>query len=111
MALPKNKIVGVSMFATAAIVVVGGASRGEFPGPRQFIALAIVYIVLGFGAEIAPALAGPMAVLVFVAVLMTNGQALDAISGIGARARTRPISKAKRRRLAQDPTPGPAPGR
>lgn len=77
--IPSNRTVTWSLFATGAVVLVASAARGSWPDPRRFIALAVLFVILGFGAELAPQLASAFAVLVFVAVLLYEGT--DALEG------------------------------
>lgn len=80
-ALTAKKMVTFSLAATGAVVVVNRAASGEFPSPRIFIALGVIYVILGFAAEFAPQIAGPMALLVFLAVLFSDGgTALEGIA-------------------------------
>jgi hypothetical protein len=114
--LPSNKLVTWSLAATGIVILVSRAQRGEWPDPRTFIALAVVYVILGFAAEVAPQLAGPMAVLVFVAVLLTQGSAafdgISAVVGAGpTRKKVTKVSPKKRKRLAADPNGPQNPGR
>jgi hypothetical protein len=112
--LPSNKLVTWSLAATGIVILVSRAQRGEWPDPRTFIALAVVYVILGFASEIAPQLAGPMAILVFVAVLMTQGasafEGVTRVVGAGP-TKARKVSPKKRRRLAADPNGPQNPGR
>lgn len=110
--LPSNKLVTWSLAATAIVILVSRAQRGEWPDPRTFIALGVLYVILGFAAELAPQLAGPMAILVFVAVLLSQGAAaFDGVSAVVGAGPTKRISPKKRRRLAKDPNGPENPGR
>lgn len=76
-----KRMVTWSLFATATIVVISKVSKGKFPSPRIFVAVAVLYVILGFAADFAPTVAGPMALLVFLAVLLSEGgSALEAVS-------------------------------
>lgn len=75
-----NAIVLVSMMGTAAIIVVGEASRGELPKPRRLLALGGVYVGLAAMATAAPALAAPFALMVLTGTALARGQ--DAAEGV-----------------------------
>jgi hypothetical protein len=77
-----KKIVVLSLFATGVIVVLDKIVKEHtFPSPRIFIGLALIFVILGFTAEFAPQVAAPFAVLVFLAVLLSDGgTALDSVS-------------------------------
>jgi membrane-associated HD superfamily phosphohydrolase len=69
-----KKIVVLSLIATGTVVVLHAVvKQHEFPSPRIFIGGAIMFVILGFVAEFAPQVAAPFAVLVFLAVLLTDG--------------------------------------
>jgi hypothetical protein len=73
MAVPAKRIVLLSMTGTGVVVMVEKATKGRFPGTRTLLGLAVLYVILGFISDFAPGVAGPLAVLVFLAVLLTNG--------------------------------------
>ena len=79
-----KKIVVLSLIATAIVVVLDKVVKEHtFPSPRIFIGGAIMFVILGFSAEFAPQVAAPFAVLVFLAVLLSDGgTALDSIGNI-----------------------------
>lgn len=66
-------IVTWALIGTGAVVVFNKASSGEWPSPQIFLALASLFVILGFLSDVAPMIAGPLAVLVFLAVLLSNG--------------------------------------
>lgn len=83
-----NAIVLTSMLGTAAIIVVGEASRGELPRPRRILALGLVYVGLAGLAVAAPAVAAPFALTVMIATALARGEdaaagALAAVRGEG----------------------------
>lgn len=82
-----KKMVTWSLFATGIIVVINKVVREHaFPSPRIFIALAVVYVILGFAADFAPTVAGPLALLVFLAILLSEGgPALEGVARSVAR--------------------------
>jgi len=77
-----KKIVVISLIATGVVVVLDAVVKQHvFPSPRIFIAGAIMFVLLGFAAEFAPQVAAPFAVLVFLAVLLSDGgTALDSVA-------------------------------
>lgn len=74
----------------AVIVAAGGVTivrtvhrfaHGEIPKPHDYIAIAAVFVALGFAAEVAPDVAGSIAILALVAtVLSDGGEAFDAVN-------------------------------
>jgi len=72
-----KRAVVLSLFAAGTVVVLSKAVTEGFPtDPRLYIAGAFIYVLLGFGAEFAPQIAGPLAILVFVSVLLYEGAPL-----------------------------------
>lgn len=77
-----HKIVVLSMVGTAAIIVVADARKGRLPSSRAVLGLGFAYVALAGLADVAGAVAGPLAMLVLVGVLLKEGTgALDAFSG------------------------------
>lgn len=68
-----RKIVVIALLGSALLVAADRSFRGNFPRPRVFVALVIVWLFLAFTAEFAPKLAAYFAGLVFVAILLDSG--------------------------------------
>jgi hypothetical protein len=69
-----SRLVVASLLVVTVTAVFGEVGTGKTPKPRLFIAGGILYLALGLGSDFAPAIAGPMAVLVAIAVLLNQGQ-------------------------------------
>jgi cell wall-associated NlpC family hydrolase len=75
-------IVTASLIGTGMVVVIANAQKGQAPKPRSVLGLGFIYVALSAMADFAPALAGPLAALVFTGTLLVEGgPALDAITG------------------------------
>lgn len=72
-----KRAVVLSLFGAGAVVILSKAATTGFPtDPRLYIAGAFMYVLLGFGAEFAPMIVGPLAILIFVSVLLYEGAPL-----------------------------------
>lgn len=68
-----RKTVTLALLGTFLIIAAHKGTKGKFPEPRVMVALAFVFLVLGFLVEFAPKLAAAFAALVFVSVLLSQG--------------------------------------
>ena len=68
-----RKVVLASTAASGVAVVLSRATTGQWPQGRVFLGLAFVFVVLGFGADIVPQIAGPGALLVGIAIIIAVG--------------------------------------
>jgi hypothetical protein len=75
-----RKVIILTYAASLIAISLAGAARGAFPEPRQFLGVTIVFVILGFGAEFAPGLAIPFAILVLVAIIFARGE--EALLGV-----------------------------
>ena len=94
----QRNVIFWSLGATGVVILVSRSVKGEWPDVRTFLALGIMYVILGFAYDFAPKLAGPFALLIFFAVLMYQG--VDAFGGISSlyydkkrRRQIRPVKK------------------
>lgn len=79
--LPRGRAkqqVTLSIAGTAAVVLTDRIVHGRYgtagaATARQIVGLVVVFIVLGFVADLAPQVAGPLALLIFLTVLATLG--------------------------------------
>jgi hypothetical protein len=85
--LPNPKIKpsrGITAALVGSLIVIGisevKSDGGNVLDPRPFVATFGVFIILGFVAEVNPALGRMLAVLAFVAILLARGD--DALSGL-----------------------------
>jgi hypothetical protein len=69
----EKKLVHVAIVGTGLVVVVDGAASGEFPPASTFIALGAMFFFVSLLADFAPQVGGPLAVLIFLAVLFERG--------------------------------------
>lgn len=69
-----------SLIVVSATAVIDSAGRGQTPKPRLFIAGGVVYLVLGLGADFVPQIAGPLAILITITVLLNRRAAFDALN-------------------------------
>jgi len=69
-----KKIVVASLILSIAVIVLGKAGKGQVPKPRLFVAGGLVYLMLGFLADFAPAVAAPFAILVALGIFLDRGQ-------------------------------------
>jgi hypothetical protein len=70
-----SRLVVASLVIVSLTAVLGEVGTGKTPKPRLFIAGGILYLFLGLGSDFAPGVAGPMAVLVAIAVVLNQGPA------------------------------------
>jgi len=69
-----SRLVVASLVIVSLTAIFGNVGTGKNPKPRLFIAGGIVYLLLGLLSDFAPAVAGPMAVLIAIAVVLNQGQ-------------------------------------
>lgn len=82
-------LVIATIVGTGSIVLLSDLQRGKgVPDPSTWIALAALYLMLGFAIDLAPAVAVPVALIVFAAVVFSRGEPL--LTGL-----TRSIKKRK----------------
>lgn len=68
-----GKAVTISMLVSGSVVTLDAVSKGSFPTPQVFISLLAIWFVLGILADTVPQLAGPLAVVVLLVVLLERG--------------------------------------
>lgn len=68
-----SKAVTVSMLVTGTVVTIDAVSEGSFPTPQVFIALFAIWFVLGILADTIPQMAGPLAVIAALVVVLERG--------------------------------------
>lgn len=74
-------VIPLTIIGTGTIVTVSSVSKGETPDARIFIALAALWFFLSLLADTAEEIAKPLAILIFVVVLLANGSGwLNAIA-------------------------------
>lgn len=69
-----SRLVIASLVVVSLTAVFGQVGTGKTPKPRLFIAGGVVYLILGLLSDFAPGIAGPMAVLIAIAVVLNQGQ-------------------------------------
>lgn len=68
-----RRTITYSMIGSALLIGSDDIANGHFPAPSKFISLIFLTIILTVMAGFIPEVAGPLALLVFVAVLLTKG--------------------------------------
>lgn len=81
-----QRIVVAAMVVIALVTVIGEAAKGHAPAPRLLIAGALIFVVLALLADFAPQVAGPLAAMVAIAVVLTRGE--PAFAAISRRVRS-----------------------
>lgn len=76
-----GKLVVASMVVSGVTITLAEVVKEGTPKPRIYIAGAVVYLFLAFLADFSPKVAGPLAILIMVAILLGRGQ--DAFGGVG----------------------------
>lgn len=68
-----SRLVIASLMITVLVTVFAEIKQEKMPEPKVFIAGGAVYLVLGMMSDFAPAVAGPFAILIAIAVVMNQG--------------------------------------
>lgn len=58
---------------TAGVVTLSNVTQGKPPDPRTYIALAALWLLLAFISDVSDELATPVALLIFLSVLLGHG--------------------------------------
>jgi cell wall-associated NlpC family hydrolase len=69
----EHNIVVLAMFGTVGVLIIADIHKGKFPSARAMIALGFVFAGLAALTAVAPGIAAPLALLVFVGVLLNKG--------------------------------------
>lgn len=69
-----SRLVVASLVIVTLTAVFGEVGEGKTPKPRLFLAGGVIYLLLGLLSDFAPAVAGPMAVLIAIAVVLNQGE-------------------------------------
>jgi len=69
----EHNLVVFAMIGTVGIIIVSDIHAGKFPSARQMVGLGFVFAALAGLTAVAPGIAAPFALLVFVGVLLTKG--------------------------------------
>ncbi len=78
-------LVMASLVGSIAVVAIGSIAQGKAPSGRRFLALLFVFAGIAFASEVMPQIAGPLALLVFLTILLALGK--PALEGIQATTR------------------------
>lgn len=69
-----SRLVVASLVVVSLTAVFGEVGEGKTPKPRLFIAGGVMYLMLGLLSDFAPSIAGPLAVLIAIAVVLNQGE-------------------------------------
>lgn len=69
-----SRLVIASLVIVSVTAIFGDVGTGKTPKPRLFIAGGVLYLMLGLLSDFAPSIAGPMAILVAIAVVLNQGE-------------------------------------
>lgn len=71
-----HRLIVVSLVGGIAVTTLSRIFDGKIPKPHDFIAAGFAYVVIGLFAEIAPEVAGAVAILFFLTTILENGSSL-----------------------------------
>lgn len=78
-----SRLVIASLIVVSVVSIFGEIGKGKTPAPRLFIAGGALYMMLALLSDFAPQIAGPLAVLITIGVVIQNGE--PAIAGFSKR--------------------------
>jgi hypothetical protein len=110
----QKQLIGIAALVTGGVVTAAELERNEkLPGGDQWLAMAVAFFVVAALADLGIPIAGPLAVLTMVAVLLTRGDdAFRFVMGEQSRQRRARLrsSRPNRRRPGSSSSPNAPPG-